>query len=51
MRYDNVVRAALLWTLSEGLGEAFTQEADEAWAAAYGILAATVQEAASAQAA
>jgi hemoglobin-like flavoprotein len=43
--YD-LVGATLLWTLGQGLGDAFTEEAHEAWAAAYGVLAATMQEAA-----
>lgn len=43
--YD-VVGAALLWTLGEGLGDAFTTEAHDAWAAAYGVLATTMQDAA-----
>jgi nitric oxide dioxygenase len=33
------VGAALLATLAEGLGEAFTPARQEAWAAAYGVLA------------
>ena len=33
------VGGALLWTLEQGLGEAFTQEVREAWAAAYDLLA------------
>lgn len=40
------VGAALLWTLEMGLGSAFTAETREAWAAAYGLLAATMKEAA-----
>ena len=40
--YDTV-GAALLWTLEQGLGEAFTPEAREAWTAAYTALAATMQ--------
>ncbi len=40
------VGAALLWTLEQGLGEAFTPEVREAWAAAYGWLAFTMQRAA-----
>lgn len=32
------VGAALLWTLEQGLGPAFTPEVKEAWAAAYGLL-------------
>src|ERR1700710_1125245 len=33
-----VVSAALLWTLEKGLGDAWTPEVAEAWAAAYGTL-------------
>ncbi|MEM8905288.1 MAG: globin family protein [Actinomycetota bacterium] len=33
-----VVGEALLWTLGQGLGEAFTDEAEAAWTAAYGLL-------------
>ena len=33
------VGLALLWTLQQGLGEAFSDEEREAWAAAYGTLA------------
>lgn len=33
------VGIALLWTLEQGLGEAFDDETREAWAAAYGTLA------------
>ena len=36
--YDSV-GIALLWTLEQGLGEAFDDETREAWAAAYGTLA------------
>ena len=43
--YDTVA-AALLWTLSLGLGEAFTPEAAAAWAAAYTLLAETMKAAA-----
>jgi hemoglobin-like flavoprotein len=43
--YDTV-GAALLWTLEQGLGEAFTPEAKEAWATAYGVLASTMKDAA-----
>ena len=35
----DTVGAALLATLAEGLGDAFTAETHDAWAAAYGILA------------
>jgi nitric oxide dioxygenase len=34
----NTVAAALLWTLEQGLGEAFTAEVRTAWVAAYTIL-------------
>lgn len=40
------VGAALLWTLEQGLGEAFTAEVKTAWATAYGVLANTMKEAA-----
>ena len=40
------VGAALLWTLEQGLGEAFTDEVHDAWAAAYGLLSAAMIEAA-----
>jgi hemoglobin-like flavoprotein len=40
------VAAALLWTLEQGLGEAFTPEVQEAWTVTYTILAATMKEAA-----
>lgn len=36
--YDTV-GAALLWTLEQGLGDAFTAEVKDAWAAVYGVLA------------
>ena len=37
---------ALLWTLEQGLGERFTPDVAEAWGAAYGLLAQTMQTAA-----
>jgi hemoglobin-like flavoprotein len=40
------VGAALLWTLERGLGSEFTPEVEQAWTAAYGVLAATMKEAA-----
>lgn len=40
------VGAALLWTLERGLGEGFTTETREAWAAAYGLLSGVMIEAA-----
>lgn len=38
--YDTV-GAALLWTLGQGLGDAFTPEVKDAWPAVYGLLAQT----------
>jgi hemoglobin-like flavoprotein len=35
------VGAALLWTLGQGLGEAFTPEVEAAWTAVYTVLAET----------
>lgn len=49
-RHYDTVGAALLWTLEQGLGEAFTPEAREAWAEAYGVLATVMKEAAEAPA-
>jgi hemoglobin-like flavoprotein len=43
--YDTV-GAALLWTLEQGLGAAFTPDVAAAWAAAYGLVASTMQAAA-----
>jgi hemoglobin-like flavoprotein len=40
------VAGALLWTLEQGLGDNFTSDVAEAWTAAYGILAKTMQDAA-----
>lgn len=43
--YDSV-GAALLWTLNEGLGDAFTEEAKEAWTLTYATLATVMKDAA-----
>lgn len=43
--YDTV-GAALLWTLGQGLGEAFTPDVKSAWTTAYGVLATTMKNAA-----
>ena len=43
-----LVGEALLWTLEQGLGEAFTPPVRSAWAEAYGILASVMIEAAAA---
>lgn len=40
------VGAALLWTLEQGLGEEFTSNVRDAWAAAYGLLSTTMRDAA-----
>ena len=40
------VAEALLWTLQQGLGSAFTLEVSEAWGAAYTVLAETMKTAA-----
>lgn len=42
-----IVGAALVWTLEQGLGEAFTREVEDAWRAAYATLASIMQQAAS----
>lgn len=39
----STVGAALLWTLEQGLGPAFTLEVEDAWAAAYAMLAEAMQ--------
>lgn len=45
--YDTVA-GALLWTLGQGLGDAFTDDLKQAWTEAYTILATTMKEAAAA---
>lgn len=40
--YDTVGRA-LLWTLEKGLGDAWGPEAEQAWTAAYALVAETMQ--------
>lgn len=45
--YDTV-GAALLWTLEQGLGPAFTPEVKAAWTETYVVLASTMQKAAAA---
>ena len=47
--YDTV-GAALLWTLDQGLGEAFTPDVKMAWTDVYTLLANTMKEAATAAA-
>ncbi|MEI7466461.1 MAG: globin family protein [Burkholderiales bacterium] len=43
--YDTV-GAALLWTLGQGLGPAFTPEVEAAWTKTYGLLAGVMKKAA-----
>ena len=43
--YDTV-GAALLWTLEQGLGDAFTKDVKAAWTAVYGVLAGSMKDAA-----
>jgi hemoglobin-like flavoprotein len=45
------VGGALLWTLEQGLGAAFTPEVKTAWTAVYELLAATMLEGAKSAAA
>lgn len=40
----NVVGAALLWTLEQGLGDAYTDEVKNAWGAVYEVLANVMKE-------
>lgn len=42
----SVVGEALLWTMGQGLGDGFTSEVEEAWAAAYGTLSTVMIDAA-----
>lgn len=45
-KYYEPVGAALIWTLEQGLGDAFTDDVKNAWIAAYGILTSVMLEAA-----
>jgi hemoglobin-like flavoprotein len=45
-RHYDTVGTALLWTLEQGLGSAFTAEVKEAWTAVYTVLATTMKNAA-----
>lgn len=45
--YDTV-GAALLWTLEQGLGSAFTPETRQAWAKTYNLVAGVMKDAAAA---
>ena len=44
-RHYAVVEEALVWTLGQGLGTSFTKEVENAWRAAYGVLATTMKQA------
>ena len=50
-KHYGTVGEALLWTLEQGLGEAFVPEVKDAWVAVYTLLANTMMDAAKAQAA
>ncbi len=41
-RHYETVGSALIWTLEQGLGEAFTPAVREAWSEAYGIVSGTM---------
>ena len=45
-RHYDSVGSALLWTLEQGLGAAFTPQVREAWATTYGALASVMMDAA-----
>ena len=45
-RHYATVGEALVWTLDQALGEAFHKDIEDAWRAAYGVLANTMQQAA-----
>lgn len=40
----HTVGVALLWTLEQGLGDAFTEDTKQAWTAAYKLLSGVMQE-------
>ncbi len=42
-QHFDTVGSALLWTLAQGLGPAFTPEVESAWAAVYSLLSDTMQ--------
>jgi hemoglobin-like flavoprotein len=44
-RHYAIVEEALIWTLGQGLGAAFTGEMEQAWRTAYGVLATTMKQA------
>lgn len=50
-RHYAIAGAALVWTLEQALDKAFTKEVEDAWRAAYGVLADTMQGSAQQEAA
>jgi hemoglobin-like flavoprotein len=46
-RHYDLVGAALLWTLEQGLGDGYTESVRESWSSAYAILAGIMRDAAS----
>lgn len=44
-RHYALVGDTLIWTLKRGLGAAFTRDVEEAWRAAYGVLASIMKDA------
>jgi len=46
VEHYNAVGSALLWTLQQGLGKDWNNETEEAWSSCYGMLAATMIQAA-----
>jgi hemoglobin-like flavoprotein len=48
-RHYDFVGDALVWTLKQGLGDDFPRETEDAWRAAYGVLASTMRDAAQAE--
>jgi hemoglobin-like flavoprotein len=45
-KHYDYVGAALLWTLEQGLGRAWTPEVESAWAEVYGLVSAVMRGAA-----
>ncbi|WP_437968489.1 globin domain-containing protein [Sorangium sp. So ce260] len=50
-RHYDIVGEALLWTLREGLGDAFSSDVESAWKEVYGVIADVMKKAAAAHAA
>ena len=44
-KHYSVVGDALIWTLAQKLGVAFTREVEDAWRGAYGMIVATMKQA------